>query len=174
MAITVLNTTARLHHRTVVPPTITREQALSLFRKHDILIQLDPEFSSYEEIPAPPGTSNEKTKFYKVTDIMHALPAHLWDSTVSFTAEITDIENGVEWIVHAPLGLTQNTLFTVQDAGEKDVELDDKGREGRLVLVEDVEIRCSRLLIGTVKSKIEGNWRGIHKRWIEHLEKVET
>lgn len=171
MAITVLNTTARLHHRTIVPPTITREQALSVFREHDILIRLDPEFSSYEEILAPPGASNEKTKFYKVTDIMHALPAHLWDSTVSFTAEITDIEKGVEWIVHAPLGLTQKTLFTVEDAEEKDIKLDEKEKEGRLVLDEDVEIR---LLIGTVKSKIEGNWRGIHKRLIEHLEKVET
>lgn len=136
-----------------------------------MLIRLDPEFSSYEEISPPSGTTNEKTKFYKVTDVMHALPAHLWDSTVSFTAEITDIDNGVDWIVHAPLGLTQKTLFTVENAGEKDSELDEKDRDGRLVLVEDVEIKCSRLLIGTVKGKIEGNWKGIHKRWIEHLEK---
>lgn len=92
---------------------------------------------------------------------------------MSFTAEITDIENGVNWIVHAPLGLMQKTLFTVEDAGDKDSELDEKEREGRLVLVEEVELKCSRLLIGTVKSKIEGNWSGIHKRWIEHLEKVE-
>jgi len=138
------------------------------------LIRLDPDLSSYEEVPAP-ATAKDDTKYYKVTDVMHALPAGLWDSTVAFAAEITDIENGVEWVVRAPLGLVQRTLFTIEEASDDDLcgEQDPEKKSGRLALVEDVEIRCSRLLVGTVKGKIEGNWKGIHKRWIEHLATME-
>jgi len=89
---------------------------------------------------------------------------------------MTDVENGVDWLVRAPLGLVQRTLFTVEEAGEGDLrdEHDPEKKSDRLVLVEEVEIRCSRFLIGTVKGKIEGNWKGIHKRWIEQLQKLEA
>jgi hypothetical protein len=101
---------------------------------------------------------------------MHTLPRGLWDTNVSFNAEITDVENGVKWVIKAPLGLVQTSAWSVEPAEEKDgVE----GEEGRLVLVEDVEIRCSRLLIGTVSAKCEENWRGVHGRWVEHLNKVD-
>lgn len=143
------------------------------------MIRLDPDFSSYEEVTATKNGDaalKDNTRYYKVTDVMHALPAGLWDSTVAFAAEMTDVENGVDWVVRAPLGLVQRTLFTIEEAGEEDLrdEQDPEKRSDRLVLVEDVEIRCSRLLIGTVKSKIEGNWKGIHKRWIEQLDKLEA
>jgi len=98
--------------------------------------------------------------------------AHWWDTTVSYHAEITDIEKGVEWVIRAPLGLVQRTLWTVETAGEKDEEVEEGEREKRLVLVEDVEIRCPRLLVGTAKGKCEGNWKGVHKKWLENLEKM--
>jgi hypothetical protein len=98
---------------------------------------------------------------------MHALPAGLWDTTVRFAAEITDRDDGVEWVVRAPLGLVQTSLWTVErdDAAE--------GQEGgeRWVLVEDVTIRCSRLLVGTVRAKCEENWKGTHERWVAQLDK---
>ena len=97
---------------------------------------------------------------------MHALPAGLWDTTVRFAAEITDREDGVEWVVRAPLGLVQTSLWTV----ERD-EAPADGAEGeRWTLVEDVTIRCSRLLVGTVRGKCEENWRGTHERWVAQLE----
>ena len=37
-------------------------------------------------------------------------------------------------------------------------------------LVEEVEIKASRLLVGTVRSKCEENWRGIHSRFVGHLQ----
>jgi len=140
-------------------------------RNHDLLIRLDPDLLSYEELPPPADAANPETKYYKVTDTIHTLPAHLWDTTVSFRAEITDIERGVEWVVRAPLGLVQRSFWTVEVAGEMD-EVDEEEREKRLVLVEDVEIRCSRLLVGTAKGKCEENWKGVHKRWLEQLEQL--
>jgi hypothetical protein len=50
---------------------------------------------------------------------------------VSFSAEITDIGNGVEWIVRAPLGLVQKSLWTVEAAGEKDRGEEDEAIERR-------------------------------------------
>jgi hypothetical protein len=94
---------------------------------------------------------------------MHALPAGLWDTTVKFSAEITDRDDGVEWVVRAPLGLVQTSLWTV----ERDAEAD----EERWTLIEDVTIRCSRLLVGTVRGKCEANWKGTHERWVAQLEK---
>lgn len=41
-------------------------------------------------------------------------------------------------------------------------------------LVEDVEIKASRLLVGTVKGKCEENWRGIHGRFVGHLKEGEA
>jgi hypothetical protein len=60
----------------------------------------------------------------------------------------------------------------VETASDKDEEVEEGEREMRLVLVEDVEIRCSRLLVGTAKGKCEENWKGVHKRWLENLEKL--
>lgn len=41
--------------------------------------------------------------------------------------------------------------------------------EGEWSLVEDVEIKASRLLTGTVRGKCEENWRGVHGRFVDHL-----
>lgn len=98
---------------------------------------------------------------------MHTLPRGLWDTTVSFNAEITDLQNGVEWIIKAPLGLWQRSLWRVVKNEEP------QEGEGEWVLTEDVEIKCSRLLAGTVKGKIEDNWKGVHGRFLEHCLRVE-
>lgn len=45
--------------------------------------------------------------------------------------------------------------------------------EGEWLLTEDVEIKCSRLLIGTVMGKSEESWRGVHERFLGHVLKVE-
>lgn len=99
---------------------------------------------------------------------MHALPKGLWDSTVSFEAQLTDTPDGVDWVILAPLGLRQQTTWRLVKTnslaeGEAEVE------RGEWSLVEDVEISANRLLVGTVKGKCEENWRGIHAKFVEHL-----
>lgn len=49
-----------------------------------------------------------------------------------------------------------------------------KEGEGEWVLTEDVEIKCSRLLIGHVKGKAEDSWRGVHERFLGHVLSVES
>jgi hypothetical protein len=98
---------------------------------------------------------------------MHTLPRGLWDTTVSFNAEITDTDNGVEWVIKAPMGLVQTSNWAVVPATDAD-----GAEENTLVLVEDVVISCSRLLVGTVKGKCEENWKGVHARFVEQLPTV--
>jgi hypothetical protein len=98
---------------------------------------------------------------------MHALPKGLWDSTVTFEAEMTDTEDGVLWIIKAPLGLVQRTTWRCLRTASL-AEEDRKG-DGEWSLVEDVEINANRLLVGTVRGKCEENWPGAHGKFVKHL-----
>ncbi|KAF2497188.1 hypothetical protein BU16DRAFT_526213 [Lophium mytilinum] len=102
---------------------------------------------------------------------MHTLPRGLWDTTVSFTAEMTNIENGLEWVIKAPMGLVQTSFWRIVPAEERD-KVEEPATE--LVIVEDVEIKASRLLVGTVKGKCESNYKGIHAKFLAHLKELEA
>jgi hypothetical protein len=173
----VFSSTANLHHTTPLPPGTTFEAALKALQNHDLLIRLDPELAHYETLPSEEATPN--TKRYKVTDHMHTLPKGLWDTTVTFEAQITNTEDGIKWVIKAPLGLLQETIWKVvrtQDLDKgKEKEEEGDGEEAtrsEWCLVEDVEIKASKLLVGTVKSKCEQNWRGIHAKYVSHLTEV--
>jgi hypothetical protein len=98
---------------------------------------------------------------------MHALPRGLWDSTVNFKAEMTDVENGIKWVIRAPLGLIQTSDWSIESAGPEDGSGEGKGTG--LVLVERVLIAANRLLVNTVKSKCMENYVGIHKKFVDKL-----
>lgn len=164
-----MNSSATLHHVTHLPPGVTFEQALAKLQDHDLLIRLDPELASYEALPVDP--ENPKAKRYSVTDHMHALPKGLWDTTVKFEANITNTDDGILWVIKAPLGLLQTTTWRVlktdtlgaEDAGGEET------KKGEWSLIEDVQIEANRLVVGTVKSKCESNWRNIHAKYVGHL-----
>jgi hypothetical protein len=170
-----LNTTALLHHVTHLPVGTTAELAIQKLHDHDLLIRLDPEFAHYEELPTEATAPD--TKRYKVTDHMHALPKGLWDSTVSFEAHMTNTEDGVLWIIRAPLGLVQRTtwrcLQTKSLADEDQMTAAEDEVASEWSLVEDVEIKANRLLVGTVRSKCEENWRGAHGKFVQRLQEGE-
>ncbi|KAF2267135.1 hypothetical protein CC78DRAFT_530941 [Lojkania enalia] len=171
------NATANLRHVTALPPGISFDSAITFLQNHDLLIKLDPELAYYETLPSNESMPN--TKRYKVTDHMHALPKGLWDTTVTFESHITNIEDGVEWIIKAPLGLVQRTFWRLvkreelEKRKEKPTERENH-EKSEWCLVEEVEIKASRLLVGTVKGKCEENWRGVHGRFVGHLKAVET
>jgi len=153
------NQTLTVKHITPLPPGVTKEQAMVLLQNHDWLIHMDPELESYTTMEPPPGSA-PSTKFYHITDHMEALPLGLWGTTVSFNAEITNVEDGIEWIIKAPLGLLQTTKWSILPNSE--------GGDG-LVLVEDGTISCTVVLMRTVKAKCEQNWRGIHEKFVNKL-----
>lgn len=100
-------------------------------------------------------------------DSMHALPAGLYDTTVSFKAEMTDVETGIEWVIRAPLGLLQTSNWTIEQRGPEDGIGEEKGKG--LVLVEKVSIAANRLLVMTVKSKCMQNYKLTHGKFVAKL-----
>ncbi|KAI4703578.1 hypothetical protein J4E89_009999 [Alternaria sp. Ai002NY15] len=161
-----LNTTATLHHVTHLPRSVSFATAVSHLHNHVLLIRLDPEYASHEDLPSDPSTPDAKC--YRITDHMNALPAGLWDTTVKFDAHMTDLDDGVLWTIKAPLGLTQQTTWRCLKT-EGLSEGDREGAEGcEWSLVEDVEIRANRMLVGTVKAKCEENWPGAHGKFLKY------
>ncbi|USP78679.1 hypothetical protein yc1106_05953 [Curvularia clavata] len=163
-----LNTTATIRNVTHLPQSITYAQAVEQLHNHELLIRLDPEYVSHETVPSDPATP--ETKIYKITDHMNALPAGLWDTTVKFEAHMTDLDDGIRWLIKAPLGLVQKTTWKclkTESLGDEHKKTTDE--HGEWSLVEDVEITANRMLVSTVKGKCEANWRGTHSRFLEQL-----
>ena len=97
------------------------------------------------------------TKCFRVTDIVHTLPAGVWDSNVISTYEFSNVADGVFVRIRSPLSVVMDTVWRIE------------GPPGRLELVEQVTVRCSRLLLPIVKSQLEGVWTGIHKKMIARV-----
>lgn len=81
---------------------------------------------------------------YKVTDHVETLPKGIWGSTVESTYEFTNVELGLFARIKSPLNVVMDTTWEIRENG------------GGLELVEDSSIKCSRLLVGIVKSLNEG------------------
>lgn len=144
---------------------------MKLLRDHDFLIRLDPEFAHYETLPLDPSAPS--TRHYKITDHMKALPKGLWDSTVSFDAEMTDIDDGLEWVIKAPMGLDQKTYWRLrktQTLSTEEVAGVAQREKGEWSLVEDVNLSANKLLVSFVRNKCEENWKGIHTKFVKRLQ----
>lgn len=98
---------------------------------------------------------------------MNALPAGLWDTTVKFEAHMTDLDDGIQWLIKAPLGLVQRTTWKCLKTESLGAE--HTNEHGEWSLVEDVEITANRMLVNTVKGKCEANWKGTHSRFLDQL-----
>lgn len=100
-----------------------------------------------------------ETRSYKVTDVIHTLPAGLWDSNVVSTYEFAKLDTGLFVRIKSPLSMVMETVWEIKE-----------GADGGLEIVENVEISCSRLLIGIAKGQCENAWQGIHGKMVKRLE----
>jgi hypothetical protein len=162
----VFNSTANFQLRLPLPPSTTREEVLALLHNHDFLIKMDPDIRDYNSIEPPSTASSLETKHYKVVNSMDSGARWIGSSTVSYTVEMTDLENGCHRLVHGPLGLTQESSWTVQDADDGEAT-----EKAELALVQDCEVRCSRLLVSTVRSKTIESWnQWVKEKFVAELE----
>ncbi|KAK3354323.1 hypothetical protein B0H65DRAFT_447987 [Neurospora tetraspora] len=163
-----LSTKAQLVHKSPIPPKTTREQAIELLQDDEFLLSCDPHLAKCEPlIPSTPPTVPSaveprvlgETKSYKVTDVIHTLPAGLWDSNVVSTYEFAKLDTGLFVRIRSPLSMVMETVWEIKE-----------GPDGGLEIVENVEISCSRLLIGIAKGQCESAWEGIHGKMLKRLE----
>lgn len=166
----MLNTSQHLQHITPLPPHIPPSNLKTLLQGHHFFIECDPHMITYSSIPLPsptPSVPSDRTNAtplspsdgslacYTVTDRVHALPAGLWDKDVESTYEFINTAQGVFVRIRSPLGVTMETVWAVREI---------EGREGEWEMLEDVVIKCSRLLMGTVRGTCEAGWKGIHEK----------
>ncbi|KAL2165920.1 hypothetical protein VTG60DRAFT_3611 [Thermothelomyces hinnuleus] len=106
---------------------------------------------------------------YRVTDIVHGVPAGMWGTRVVSTYEFIDTQEGLFVRIRSPLSIVMHTVWEVREAAAQ------AGEAAGLELVEDVTIQCSRLLVGIVKGHCENGWGKIHAKMIARLEgEIET
>jgi hypothetical protein len=160
-------------HTSPIPRTATKAQAVAILHNHEWFLESDPHMSKFEKLPAATDSKEtvvpeavmaikiRDTESYSVTDVLHTLPAGLWDSNVVSTYEFTDLPNGVFVRIRSPMSVVMDTVWTIQNA-----EGDDAG----LVLHEDVTMSSSKLLLGIVKSACETNWTKIHAKMLSKLD----
>lgn len=74
------------------------------------------------------------------------------------TYELVNFDKGVFVRIRCPLSVVLETLWEIRETGD-----------GGCELVEDILIKCSRLLVGTVKSTCENGFRNIHDKMIAKL-----
>lgn len=118
----------------------------------DFFINCDPHLAKYEatgEVAGPTLPERAKatgpTFSYKILDVVPNVPKAIWGSEVQSTYEFTNVEKGLFCRIQSPLNVLMEALWEIRDAE------DGEGLE----LVEDAEIKCSKLLVGLVKSQCE-------------------
>ncbi|KAB5551306.1 hypothetical protein GE09DRAFT_168713 [Coniochaeta sp. 2T2.1] len=154
-------------HESPFPKGTTTDAAIAMLHDHPYFFECNPHTAKFEllkpetkpDVPDPvkPLVVKE-TECYQATDIVHALPAGLWDSNVVSTYEFTDTGKGVFVRIRSPLNVVMETVWEVKEEGDQ------------LELVENVSFTCSRLLAPVVRSQCEGGWRKIHGKMISRFE----
>ncbi|KAK1754842.1 hypothetical protein QBC47DRAFT_381962 [Echria macrotheca] len=165
---------AHLVHSSKLPAGATKESGIAMLSDHEFFLHCDPHLSKFEALTpdaAPEIPENIRDKMrgdeskresYSVTDIVHTIPAGLWDSNVVSTYEFTDISDGVFVRIRSPLSIVMDTVWEIKEA------------EDGLELVEDITITCSRLLLPVVRSQCEGGWAKIHAKMLSRLEETKA
>ena len=90
---------------------------------------------------------------------MSGIPKSIYNARVNLEINITDVDDGVDFLVHAPMGAVQRGTWRVV------------GKDGEgWTLVIETELTCSRLLMGIMKGKAEGNVPAMGKAVVGSLE----
>lgn len=125
----------------------------------DFFINCDPHLVQYEatgDVADPTLPERAKatgpTCSYKILDVVPNVPKAIWGSEVRSTYEFTDVEKGLFCRIQSPLNVVMEALWEIRDAE------DGEGLE----LVEDAELKCSKLLVGLVKSQCEAGGKFLY------------
>lgn len=138
-------------HASKLPDGATQKQGIAMLQDHEFFLSCNPHMQKFEArgpVSEPQLPESIKplgpTTLYNVTDIVETLPKGLWSSNVESTYKFTDFELGTFCALQSPMNVVMHTFWSIEE------------KDGGLELVEACEIKCSRLLIGIVKSLNEG------------------
>jgi hypothetical protein len=69
--------------------------------------------------------------------------------------------------------MDQVSIYSIEPATEEDLKNETGLSEGRLVMVENIDVVASRLLMGTIKAKYEEGWRTTHGKIIAEAQRIQ-
>lgn len=157
---------------TPLPPSITRDVAISYLHDHVEMIDLNPLVVRHQTTTAPPNATLEEQvncKWYEITDQISYLPGGVAKSEVSYKGGFYDLDHGLQTHVFAPAGVDIKAMWKVGGnmPGEppEPPELGVNIPKSGLYLREDVELRCNVLLMSFVKRNLKKS----HSKLVEDL-----
>lgn len=144
---------------TPLPPTITRQTAVDFLHDHLQMIDLNPLIIDRHTIPPPPHAPAEEHRciWYQLTDRISYLPGV--SGKVSYTCAFHDLPEGLQTHCFAAMGLEIRDRWSVCGSlpGEppQPVELGLNAPMSGLYLREDVDLRCSSIMMAFVKKTLK-------------------
>ncbi|KAF9873708.1 hypothetical protein CkaCkLH20_08818 [Colletotrichum karsti] len=160
----MFETTFTLKHTTPVPPRMSREHVLSLLHDPEHHIKCDPNMKTFigttpkvlSELPDD-VTPLAPTVCYSVTDAVPTpVLSKVWERESDSHYQFTFTADGCFVHTDCPLGVVLETRWTVRDA-----------KDGGLELEEVAEVKCSKLWASLVRGQLEKNWKDYHKAFLE-------
>jgi len=131
------------------------------------MITLNPLVISYHEI----NSESPNVRKFSITDRIHFLPFNLWPSSVVYTAEFTDTENGIDVLTNAPMGFEGRSIWSVEGTTVEGGQVGNVGRrEKNLVLVEYSTMRCFALFAPFVGLTMKSSHEKMHNILLRKLE----
>jgi len=147
---------------TPLPPTISRNVAISFLHDHVEMIELNPLVIRHQRTTAPPNATQEEAvncNWYEITDVMNYLPGGIAKTELSYKGGFYDLPDGLQTHVFAPAGVDMKTIWRVagNEPGEppEPIELGVNAPKDGLYLREDVELRCNVFLTNFVKRNLK-------------------
>ncbi|KAI1338632.1 hypothetical protein F5Y15DRAFT_416854 [Xylariaceae sp. FL0016] len=186
----VFTGSSKLTNITPLPAQVPRAVAVSLLQDHDFFLHCDPHYASHKELAPPAGAevagAAERVRqeyklpedvvplahggggdgdgdgqvYVKLYEVVDHVPNPVWSSNVVSKEEFVDFADGLWVRIRSPMGVVMETKWFVREKKEGG---------GGLELVEDVDVSCTKLLLGIVKGQVENNWKGIHERIVKRM-----
>ncbi|KXJ91465.1 hypothetical protein Micbo1qcDRAFT_233953 [Microdochium bolleyi] len=186
-----LSAKQNMTNTSTLPEGATREQALAVLHDHDFMIKCDPHYVKHSReaqpsastatdyaqaaqaftlpdlasIGKPTGGQSEADPYVNVYMLTDDLPNPFFSSTINSRLEYLNLESGLWTRVSSPMGVVLETAWIIRDAESSG------GDGGDLELHQEIVITANKMLMGTVRGKIEANRGGIHKLFRARLEK---
>ncbi|KAL1984389.1 hypothetical protein VTN96DRAFT_9168 [Rasamsonia emersonii] len=164
-------------HITPLPSYVPRDVVVDILHSHGEMIELNPLVTSHRRCDPPPALAlpdELEAAWYEITDRISYLPGGLLSGSVTYYGCFHDLPRGLQTHVHAPAGLEIRAKWQVcgnmpgeprapVELGMEKLRIPKEG----LYLREDVDLRCSLVLLGMVKKNLKKSHAGLVERLLE-------
>lgn len=158
---------SEISHSGPIPAGVSKEKAVSVMHDHIGFFKAADTFREQNETPneAKPDKvpADIKTRSVggsgdvKAYTIRNEVPNSFFDSNVTSTYNVVDLEDGLWYYATSPMGVTNTAVWEVKEAGN--------GLELRVTL----QVECSVMLKSVVKGQVTSSVQQIHKTLVERM-----